>query len=102
MRTIDFLRRVPIFHSVVENQSFSRAAEQLGFTKSAVSTNVKQLEEELAVRLLNRSTRTVSLTEAGEELFITSGRIIELVADATGRLGALSEQPIGRVRSLSD
>jgi DNA-binding transcriptional LysR family regulator len=98
MRTIDFLRRVPIFHSVVENQSFSRAAKELGLTKSAVSANVKQLEEELAVRLLNRSTRTVSLTEAGEELFITSGRIVELVADATGRLGALSEQPIGRVR----
>ena len=98
MRSIDFLRRVPIFHSVVENQSFSRAAGELGLTKSAVSANVKQLEEELGVRLLNRSTRTVSLAEAGEELFATSARIVELSTDATSRLGALRERPVGRVR----
>lgn len=97
-RTVDFLRWVPVFHAVVENQSFSRAARQLGLTKSAVSANVKQLEEELGVRLLHRSTRSLSLTEAGEDFFGTSARIVSLATGAKGRLHALRDEPIGRIR----
>ncbi len=82
----------------MENQSFSRAAQELGLTKSAVSANVKRLEDELGVRLLHRSTRTLSLTEAGEEFFATSARIVELASDAKHRIGALRDRPSGRIR----
>ena len=57
------------FVAVAETLSFSRAAEFLGMTSSAVSQTLRGLEERIGVRLLNRTTRSVSLTEAGAELF---------------------------------
>lgn len=60
--------QVRAFLAVAEALSFSRAAEKLGVTSSALSQTVRGLEERLGVRLLNRTTRSVSLTEAGDEL----------------------------------
>ena len=63
---MDELKRVGVFTKVVQAQSFSQAARQLGIAKSAVSKHVHLLEKAVGVRLLNRSTRKLSLTEAGE------------------------------------
>ncbi|MEW7000515.1 LysR family transcriptional regulator [Serratia ureilytica] len=60
------LQRLAIFAAVVEAGSFTAAAAALGQTKAVVSFNVKQLENELGVSLLARSTRRLSLTDAGE------------------------------------
>ena len=57
-----------VFAAVAEKGSFTRAAETLGITKSAVSQQVSQLEKELGIRVLNRTTRGVSLTALGEKL----------------------------------
>jgi len=63
---VDELKRVGVFTKVVQAQSFSEAARRLGVAKSAVSKEISLLEQEVGVRLLNRSTRKLSLTEAGE------------------------------------
>lgn len=63
------LQRIEIFIAVVDAGSFTGAARTLGLTKAVVSVNIKQLEAELAVALLTRSTRRVSATEAGERFY---------------------------------
>lgn len=60
---------IPIFLKVVEEKSFTRAAENLGLTNSAVSKRISSLEKHLNVKLLNRTTRKLHLTEAGERYF---------------------------------
>ncbi|PJG58631.1 LysR family transcriptional regulator, partial [Aeromonas cavernicola] len=60
------LRRYAIFAAVVEADSMTGAAKVLGMTPSAVSQHVSQLESQLGLTLLHRSTRRLSLTEAGE------------------------------------
>jgi DNA-binding transcriptional LysR family regulator len=65
---------IPIFVAVVECGSFSSAAEKLNITKSAVSKRVTQLEDDLGIRLLNRTTRKLSLTEAGERYYVSVHR----------------------------
>ncbi|MGC3835369.1 LysR family transcriptional regulator [Moritella viscosa] len=57
---------IPVFVAVVENGSFSSAADKLGMTKSAVSKRISVLEDNIGVRLFNRTTRSITLTEAGE------------------------------------
>ena len=63
---MDDLRRMVVFTHVVEAQSFSGAARKLGIAKSAVSRHIALLEKSIGVRLLNRTTRRLSLTEVGE------------------------------------
>ena len=63
------LNHVAIFVRVVELESFTAAAEQLGLPKSSVSRTVSRLEEDLGVRLLQRTTRKLHLTDAGHAYF---------------------------------
>jgi DNA-binding transcriptional LysR family regulator len=65
-----------IFAKVVEFKGFSNAARQLGFSRSAISKHVTKLEERLGARLLNRSTRRLSLTEAGHSAYSHCARIV--------------------------
>ena len=60
-----------VFESVARHLSFARAAEELDVTTTAISKTIKQLEAQLAVRLFNRTTRSVALTEAGTKLLGT-------------------------------
>ena len=60
-----------VFVTVARERSFTRAAAQLGVSQSALSHTVRGLEERLGVRLLTRTTRSVSMTEAGERLYET-------------------------------
>jgi DNA-binding transcriptional LysR family regulator len=86
------------FVAVAQQTSFARAADDLGVSASSLSTTIRQLEERLGVRLINRTTRRMSLTEAGERLFArfrpALAEMEAAVADARG----LRDSPIGTVR----
>ncbi|MDC6684739.1 LysR family transcriptional regulator, partial [Leclercia adecarboxylata] len=77
-----------VFVTVARERSFTRAAAQLGVSQSALSHTVRGLEERLGVRLLTRTTRSVSMTEAGERLYDTvAPRMQEIEAE----VAAISE-----------
>ena len=92
------LNRVAVFLRVVELQSFTAAAEALGLPKSSVSRSVARLEEELGVQLLQRTTRTVQLTDAGRLYFDESSRALSALEEARERLSQLDARPQGAVR----
>jgi DNA-binding transcriptional LysR family regulator len=86
------------FVAVAEALNFSRAAEKLGVSSSALSQMVRGLEEHVGVRLLHRNTRRVSLTEAGDQLFQRVKPAVEELAAAIGRTTELRDQPAGILR----
>src|SRR6201990_35091 len=86
------------FVAVAEALNFTRAAEKLGVSSSALSQLVRSLEERVGVRLLHRNTRSVSLTEAGERLLQRVKPAVEELGAAVGQTSELREQPIGLVR----
>src|SRR3954463_12353850 len=75
---MDRLDAMRVFAQVVENGSFAKAAEKLGLSTSATSRHVAELESHLHTRLLNRTTRKVSLTESGRAFY---ERCVQLLAD---------------------
>jgi len=86
------------FAAVVRAKSFTRAAAQMGVTQSALSQTVRALERRLDLKLLNRTTRSVSPTEAGEQLFRTvEPRLAEIEAELAV-LGNMRGRPVGTVR----
>src|SRR6201996_6499272 len=76
------------FVAVAERQNFARAAEHLGMVPSSISQTIKSLEDRLGIRLLNRTTRKVSLTDAGERL-LTRAR--PALAELDASVGDLDE-----------
>jgi DNA-binding transcriptional LysR family regulator len=86
------------FVAVGELLSFSRAAEALGASPSAVSQMVRGFEERVGVRLLNRTTRSVGLTEAGENLFQRVRPAVSELSDAIGQVRRYRDRPAGTVR----
>jgi DNA-binding transcriptional LysR family regulator len=104
---LDSLRAYYVFAQVAEAHSFSRAAERLGITKSAVSKHVAQLEADLAVQLIVRTTRKLVLTEAGERVYASCANIasdLEAAREAAhaqsgivaGKLRVAAPQALGR------
>lgn len=89
---------IPIFVAVVECGGFSPAAKQLGISKSAVSKRVTQLEQSLGVKLLQRSTRQLSLTEAGEHYFQHASIANTAARDAEDAVAQLQGEAQGRLR----
>src|SRR6266566_3376155 len=86
------------FLAVAREQSFTRAAAQLGVSQSALSQTIRGLETRLGVRLLTRTTRRVSATEAGERLLHTVGpRFAEVDAELQA-VAELRETPAGTIR----
>jgi DNA-binding transcriptional LysR family regulator len=86
------------FRAVAEQTSFRQAGRQLGITGSSVSKLVAALEQDLGVRLLQRTTRQVSLTAAGESFLQDCVRILDETHAAVDRLKAQGERPRGRLR----
>lgn len=87
-----------VFLSVAGHRSFRAAAIELEVTPSAVSHSVRSLEQRLGVRLFNRTTRSVSLTEAGERLARTLGPALSSVAEALQAVDDFRGTPSGTVR----
>ncbi|CAX22042.1 putative transcriptional regulator [Methylorubrum extorquens DM4] len=86
------------FLTVARERSFTRAAAKLGISQSALSQTVRNLEERLKVRLLTRTTRSVSPTEAGERLLRTVGPHLDAVETELAALGETLDQPAGNFR----
>jgi DNA-binding transcriptional LysR family regulator len=86
------------FLAVARERSFTRAAAQLGVSQSTLSHTIRELEERLGVRLLTRTTRSVSPTEAGERLLRTIGPRFEEIEAELDALSDLREKPAGTVR----
>lgn len=92
------LKGMSVFAKVVELGSFTAAAQQLKLSVSAVSQIVARLEDELQVKLLNRSTRSIGLTEAGKIYYQGCRRMLLEVQQAHEQLWALNNTPIGTLR----
>lgn len=86
------------FLAIARNGSFRRAAIELGVTPSALSHAIRSLEERIEVRLFNRTTRSVSLTEAGERLFARIAPAFGDIADAIDDLALFRGTPMGSLR----
>lgn len=92
------LKRMALFATVVEKGSMVAAAESLGMTASAVSQQIRKLEENTQVSLLHRTTRRLTLTEAGEQLYQSCRQIVQLAQQAEQRLAELRDAPVGELR----
>jgi DNA-binding transcriptional LysR family regulator len=92
------LNEIVVFAKVVETKSFTAAAQQLGLPKSTVSRKVSQLEERLAARLIQRTTRKLSLTEIGQAFYERCARIVNEIALAEQLVTDMQSTPRGILR----
>jgi DNA-binding transcriptional LysR family regulator len=97
-RSMDLLISMRQFVRVVETGSFSLVARETGTTQPTVSRTMAALEDHLGVRLLNRSTRAVTLTDDGRAFYAQAMRAIETVAEAEASVGRRHGQPSGLLR----
>src|SRR6201982_1161079 len=91
------LAQLTTFVAVADRLSFRAAASQLGITPSALSHSMRQLEERLGVRLLHRTPRSVSLTDAGRRLLDRLRPAIDQIAGALEDLNQERQRPMGRL-----
>ncbi|MEN3275892.1 MAG: hypothetical protein V7631_1682 [Massilia sp.] len=94
----DNLNDILVFLAVARERSFTRAAAKLGMTQSALSHIIRSLEERLGVRLLTRTTRSVSPTEAGERLLQNVAPRLEEIEAEIAAVSDLGDKPAGTVR----
>jgi DNA-binding transcriptional LysR family regulator len=92
------LKAIAIFVNVVEHRSFRAASATLGIPKSTVSLKIAQLEDQLGVRLLERTTRTLRLTDAGTTYYRQTAPALDALREAATRVAALQTRPTGRLR----
>jgi DNA-binding transcriptional LysR family regulator len=95
------LNDIVVFTKVVETRSFTGAADALGLPKSTVSRKLAQLEERLGVRLVQRTTRKLALTEIGEAYYERCSRIVADLASAEQLVTDMQATPRGRLRVTS-
>lgn len=94
----DNITDIVAFLAVARERSFTRAAAKLGISQSTLSHTVRDLEARLGVRLLTRTTRSVSPTEAGERLVQTVGPRLEEIEAEIAAVSDLGDKPIGTIR----
>ena len=92
------LNEIVVFAKVVETRSFTAAAQQLGLPKSTVSRKVAQLEERLAARLIQRTTRKLSLTEIGQAYYERCARIVTDISIAEQLVTDMQSTPRGLLK----
>jgi len=92
------LTELTAFVAVAEHASFTKAAAQVGIALPTMSQTIRALEERLGVRLFNRTTRSVALTEAGERLLAEVQPILESVDHAVESVNSFRDKPIGTLR----
>lgn len=95
---MDMFRAMTVFVRVVEAGNLSAAGRGLGVSQSAVSQQVSALERHLNLRLINRTTRKLTLTEAGADYYRKSQTIIEAVREANETAAGLSSELTGKMR----
>lgn len=94
----DNIHEMIAFLAVARERSFTKAAAKLGVTPSALSHSIKGLEERLRIRLLSRTTRDVSATEAGERLVRSVGPHFDAIEAEIAGLSELRDKPAGSIR----
>lgn len=92
------LKRLAYFAAVVEAGSFTAAADRLGVTKAVVSQQVSRLEREFRTALLTRTTRKITLTDAGRAFYQRCALILKEAGDAFDELGEVALEPSGTLR----
>ena len=95
---MDYLNDMALFVEVVKARSFRRAADALAMPNSTLSRRIALLEDGIGLRLLNRTTRKIELTEAGQLYYERSRRIVEEARIAYEELGDMVAQPTGTLR----
>ena len=95
---LDSLAGMAVFAKVVEARSFTAAAAELGMSKSAVSKQITRLEDRLGARLLNRTTRRLSLTETGAAFYDRCARVVAEAQEAELAVTHLQSEPRGTLR----
>jgi DNA-binding transcriptional LysR family regulator len=92
------LTELTAFVAVAEHRNFTRAAAQVGISPPTMSQTIRSLEEGLGIRLFNRTTRSVALTEAGEQLLAEVQPIIAGLDHALESVSAFRDKPMGTLR----
>lgn len=92
------LNALAIFAVVAEEKNFSAAADRMGVTRAAVSQTIRKLEEGLGIALVSRTTRSVALTEAGEQLYAEASPALANIRNAIEAAGSLRGSPRGQLR----
>lgn len=92
------LNRLGLFSVVARHLNFRRAAAELGLSAASVSESIRELEEQLGVRLFNRTTRSVALTEAGASLLDRVTPALATIGEAVANIGSFSREPVGTLR----
>lgn len=92
------LKSMVVFAQVVEQGNFTAAAKHVGLSRAVVSYHIKKLESQLGVKLLNRSTRSISLTEAGSEYYQSCRVIAEQATTANQQIENLKNEPEGLLK----
>ena len=95
---MDRLKRMSIFAQVVESGSFTAAARRLDMSVSAISQTISKLENDLQIKLLNRSTRSIGLTEAGKIYYQGCRKMLQDVREVHEQLYAFNNTPTGTLR----
>src|SRR5512144_1986983 len=95
---MDRFHAISVFAKVVETGSFARAAERLDVSVSSVSRQVSELEAHLGARLLNRTTRRLSLTETGRAFHERAVQLLADLEEAEAAVGAATLEPRGTLR----
>lgn len=90
------------FLTIIQEGNFTRAAAKIGISQSAVSQAINNLESRLQLKLLNRTTRSLTLTEAGERLAQLIGPPLEEISNGLEQLVELRDKPAGRIRISAD
>lgn len=98
---IDVVAAMRVFTAVVEAESFARAADKLDLSRGMATRYVAQLEAHLGVRLLNRTTRRLSLTEAGSDLYQRATQVLAMVEEAETSAAQNASVPRGTLRVTS-
>src|SRR6267378_2151085 len=96
--SVDTLTSIKVFRQVVESGSFVSAADRLDLSPAMVSKHVMRIEKRLGVRLLNRNSRTLSLTEPGRVYFERCKTILDDLEETELELGSLGTAPRGTLR----
>ncbi|MBM7072272.1 LysR family transcriptional regulator [Shewanella sp. 202IG2-18] len=92
------LKSMVVFSHVIEQGTLSGAAKHIGLSRAVVSYHIKKLESQLGIKLLNRSTRTLSLTEAGNDYYQYCRTIAEQASAANQQIENLKHEPVGLIK----
>lgn len=98
---MDRFKTISTFVQIAKSQSLSKAASELGISRALASAHLKQLEQHLGVRLFNRTTRQISLTEAGAEYLSFCNEILAMIEGQESKIATAQNQAAGNLKIMA-